>query len=124
MKSLFIFCSACCFIAVFNLPTAYYSFLRIAVSIGAILGIYSFLKYKNYYLMTVFTIILILFNPLFPIYLHKKSIWIPMDIALGLLFLLLAFLKIKKEVKKDMVITSAIQKIYTRDRIILPKTKN
>ncbi|MCZ4224962.1 DUF6804 family protein [Pedobacter rhodius] len=124
MKSLFIFCSAFCFIAVFNLPTTYYSFLRIIISTGAILGIYSFLKYKNYYWMIVFTIILLFFNPLFPIYLHRKSVWIPMDIVVGLLFLLLAFLKIKKEIKKDMATTSAIPKTYTRDRIISTKTKN
>jgi len=124
MKFLFIFCSVCCFIAVLNLPATYYLFFRMVVSIGSILAIYNFLKYGNYYWVVFFAIILILFNPLFPIYLYRKSIWIPMDVALGMLFLLIAFLKIKKEIKKDMVITPATQKAYTRDRIILPKTKN
>ncbi len=121
MKSLFIFCAACCFIAVLKLPIGYYTFLRIVVSLSSILIIYNFIKYKNYSWVIVFTILLFLFNPIIPIYLHKKSFWIPLDITAGMLFLILIFLKGK--VKKEIQL-SPPTKTYTRDIIISPKIKN
>lgn len=123
MKSLFIFCALCCFIAVLKLPIEYYTFLRTVVSLSSILIIYNFIKYKNYYWIAVFIILFILFNPILPIYLHRKGFWIPLDITAGILFLLLSFLEIKEKVKKEIEISSS-PKTYTRDRIILPKAKN
>lgn len=127
MKPLFIFCSACCFLGIFRLPIEYYTFLRIVVSLGAILAIYNFFKIKNYYWLIIFVAVLVLFNPVFPIYLHRKSIWVPIDTIVGLLFLLFAFFQKKEEEEKQETIEIAHQeKTYSRDRIIRPKndTKN
>jgi len=122
MKPLYIFCAICCFMAVLNLPIGYYTFLRILVSLGAILVIYTFLKEKNYLWIVLFSIILILFNPLFPIYLYRKSIWMPLDVLVGILFLFLVFLKKSKPMNKsEKVEVLSKGKIYARDRIISSK---
>ncbi|RDC54228.1 hypothetical protein DU508_22320 [Pedobacter chinensis] len=124
MKFLFICCAVCCFIAIVKLPIEYYTFLRIIVSISATLAIYHFIKLKNITLIVVFTIILFLFNPVFPFYMYKKSIWIPFDIITGILFLVVFFLKKKIVVKEKGIKSLPLKKTYIRDRIILPKTKN
>jgi len=124
MRTLFTICAICCFIAVFNLPISYYKFLRILVSIGSIAMIYNLLllKSKNYAWVLIFAIILIFFNPIAPIYLHRKTIWMPLDIITGILFLVFAFIK-KKEIISNAKIIEPIntKKPYTRDRIILSK---
>lgn len=122
MKPFFIFCAACCFIAILKLPIAYYTFLRIIVSLGAILAIYSFLKYKDHSWLVAFVIILILFNPVFPIYLHRKSIWMPLDVVTGILFLILGFYKPKESLKEEKIAEALpVQKTYSRDRIVSAK---
>jgi len=123
IKSLFIICALCCFLAILKLPIEYYTFLRTIVSLGALLLIYVWAKQKNYALAVVFLLVLILFNPLFPIYLHRKSIWIPIDIITGILFLLIAFYTKKAADKKEekAVELPPLQKTYTRDRIVSAK---
>jgi len=127
MKPFFILCAISCFIAVFRLPIEYYTFLRIFISIGALIVIYNALRFKHYYVSILFLGILTLFNPIFPIYLYKKSIWIPLDVITGVLFLLLDFIektKQKKEEKKGQEKTQVQQtlpKMNTRDIIINPK---
>lgn len=95
-----VICAIACFIAILKLPIEYYTFLRTIVSLGAALLIYSWIKQKKYSLAIIFVLVLILFNPLFPIYLHRKSIWIPLDIITGLLFLIIAFYKKSEPEKK------------------------
>jgi len=88
-----------------------------------VLLIYSWIKQKNYSLAIIFVLVLILFNPLFPIYLYRKSIWIPLDIITGLLFLIIAFYKKSDPVKQDEKATEIlpVQKIYARDRMVSAK---
>lgn len=95
MRPLFIVCAICCLIAVFNLHISYYTWLRILVSMGALVKIYNLilLKEKRYVGIILFTIILVFFNPITPIYLYKKTIWILLDIIKGTLFLLFALHK-------------------------------
>lgn len=128
MKPLFIFCALCCFVGIFRLPIEYYTFLRILISIGAILVLYNTLSFKQRYLSIIFLVILILFNPVFPIYLYRKSLWIPIDTITGILFLLINFIE-KTEQKKEEEITEEAsehfppihQRTVSRDRIINPK---
>lgn len=119
MRTLFIFCAACCFLALLKLPIAYYTLLRVIVSLGAILAVYLAIREKNYVWAFIFTIVAVIFNPLFPVYLHRKLPWMPIDIIVGLLFLLLAFWK-KKIPAPEEKITAVFHapKIRTRDRII------
>lgn len=130
MKSFFILCAMSCFIAVFRLPIEYYTFLRILVSIGALLVLYHSFGSRSYYFTIIFIFILILFNPLFPIYLYRKSVWIPIDIITGILFLLIAFAEKKVEKKEEKKITENAEetleystqiRYHSRDIIINPK---
>ncbi len=129
MKPFLTFCALCCFVGIFRLPIEYYTFLRILVSIGALLVLYNTLGFKQHYFSIIFLVILILFNPVFPVYLYRKSLWIPIDILTGVLFLLINFAG-KKEQKKEEEITEEPsesskpihQRTVSRDRIINPKT--
>ncbi|MBT2562541.1 DUF6804 family protein [Pedobacter sp. ISL-64] len=123
MKVFLAICALCCFAAIFKLPIEYYTFLRTIVSLGALLLIYIWVKQKHIPWAIIFILVLILFNPLFPIYLHRKSIWIPLDIITGLLFLLIAFYPKKQPAKKEEKAAEflPIQKAYARDRIVSAK---
>lgn len=123
MKVFLAICALCCFAAIFKLPIEYYTFLRTIVSLGALLLIYVWTKQKSYVLTVVFILVLILFNPLLPIYLHRESIWIPLDIITGLLFLLIAFYPKKQPAKKEEKTAEFLptQKAYARDRIVSAK---
>lgn len=125
-KTLFTFCALCCFIAVLPLPLFYYTFLRIIVFIVSGIVVYYFGRQKEFQWVIVFGIIWILFNPIFPIHLYLKSIWIPIDIVTGILFLLLVFIKKKqKELPKEIVAQTLSQpKTFSRDRIIKTSSKN
>lgn len=128
MKPFLTFCALCCFIGIFKLPIEYYTFLRILVSAGALLVLYHTVTSRQPYFSIVFLAILILFNPVFPIYLYRKGIWIPIDTITGLLFLLINFIE-KKMPEKEEEITEETQeyalpihqRAVSRDRIINPK---
>ena len=128
MKPFLTFCALCCFIGIFRLPIEYYTFLRILISIGALLVLYNTLSFKQHYFSIIFLIILILFNPVFPFYLYRKSIWIPIDTITGVLFLLINFIERKEQKKKEEITEETIQpsipihqRTVSRDRIINPK---
>ncbi len=120
-KPIFLFCSICCFIAILKLPIEYYSFLRITVSLGSVLMVVNCMEDKNYHWAIVFSIIFILFNPIYPFYLQRKDIWILLDIIVGLLFLLQVLWKRKQHISEVKEATILPEKKYTRDRIISPK---
>jgi len=126
MKPFLTFCALCCFAGIFKLPIEYYTFLRILVSVGALIILYNTLISKQLYFSIIFFIILILFNPIFPIYLYRKNLWIPIDIIAGILFLLITFIE-KKEQKKEEEIPEetseriTYQKSHSRDRIVNPR---
>lgn len=128
MKPFLTFCALCCFIGIFRLPIEYYTFLRILVSAGALLVLYHTTTSRQPYFSIVFLAILIIFNPVFPIYLYRKGIWIPIDILTGILFLLINFIE-KQIPEKEEEITEETQqyalpihqRAVARDRIINPK---
>lgn len=127
MKPFLIFCAISCFVGIFRLPIEYYTFLRVLVSVGALIIIYNFLSNKQYNWSTIFIIILIIFNPVFPIYLYRKSLWIPVDTITGILFLLIAFAQKPEEKKEEEENTQETSthfnqpRAYPRDIIINPK---
>lgn len=118
-----IFCAVCLFLAIFNLPSFYYNFLRIVVSVGAA-GVAYFLISKQRYWKIIFVIIAVLFNPIFPFFLYQKSKWIPIDIIAGILFLLIKIYGIFNEIEQENEIEETTKKnkpLNTRDRIIETK---
>lgn len=128
-KTFFSFCALCCFIAILPLPLLYYVFLRIIVFVAAGIVVYYFTRQKEFHWVIVFGIISILFNPIIPFHLHLKTIWIPIDIITGILFLLLVFIKKKqkelpKELPKEIAPETITQsKTFSRDRIIKTSSK-
>lgn len=67
------------FLGALPLPGEYYELLRIVVSIMAAINIF-----KGLY---VFIPILILFNPIMPVYLYSKLLWVVIDIISGFVFM-------------------------------------
>ena len=98
MKFPYFLFSILCIIAVFKLPYGYYTFLRLSISIFSLVHIYQNRKDGYSILNITLLIILILFNPIIPIYLTRK-IWLPIDILVGLFFFFLPYLNSKNEEK-------------------------
>lgn len=86
MKTIFIICAILLLIAVAPMPIGYYTFLRIAVTIGALLVIISERRRKLNLWIIVFGIIAIVFNPLIPVYLYDKHAWMPIDLLAAVMF--------------------------------------
>ncbi len=69
-----------------NLPIGYYTLLRIATFIVALMVIIKEYKNGSNFWTISFGIIAILFNPIIPIYLLDKTYWIPIDILASIIF--------------------------------------
>lgn len=82
-------CVALLLLSLLNWQSEYYSVLRIAVFIGAVLV--ALKESKVLFTFFCFVLVAYLFNPFFPVYLYRKVIWIPIDLICALLFLLQAF---------------------------------
>ena len=87
------------FVGCFNLPMGYYTFMRIVVSIIAILAIVNNKEEGFGMYNIILALIAILFNPIFPIYLHSKFTWVIVDILCASWFAWMSY-KIKKDNKK------------------------
>ena len=109
--------SVCCalflFIAVLHAPRDYYWILRTIVSIGSVLVIIR--NINTPYWVVLFAIVLVLFNPIFPIYLYKKLLWTPIDILTGLLFLIEIIINRPKKIKN--IAPKKELKKYSRDKM-------
>jgi hypothetical protein len=80
------------FLAVFSFPIGYYTLLRLIVSLTAGLLCFKLIKNDNSLLIVISGMIALLFNPLYPIYLGDKSIWIPIDILTGCFLVYMAII--------------------------------
>ncbi len=79
-----------------DLPIGYYTLLRIVVTIGAIAVVIQEFENGMNFWVVAFGIIVILFNPLIPVYLDDKSAWLAVDIVGGTIFAIKSLI-IKKE---------------------------
>lgn len=75
------------FAALAPLPIGYYTLLRMIVTITAVLLAVNDYKNDKIELTIIFGIIALIFNPLIPIYLTDKSVWMPIDLIVGVLFI-------------------------------------
>lgn len=91
MKYILFVCGVLLFLALANLPIGYYTLLRIMVTIGAVAVVMNELEKGIGFWVIAFGIIAILFNPVIPIYLNDKNAWMPIDIIVGILFLIKTF---------------------------------
>jgi hypothetical protein len=121
VRSIFIPFAVFWFIGILSLPIAYFTFLRITTAFGSLLAINILYKRENWIFLSVFVLLALLFNPIAPIYLQKKSIWIPLDVMAGAAFLCIAFFGPKSEKTEDKPIdihTPPKRNTLVRDRIV------
>ena len=86
-----IFSAILLFIGIANLPIGYYTFLRIIVTISAVAILSAEIKNGLNFWVIIFGLISIVFNPILPVYLDNKSIWIPIDFVTAIFFLIKIF---------------------------------
>lgn len=80
MRTLLFVCALSLLLALFDMHSYYYSFLRIFVTGVTIVTIYLKDVKRSYLWDVIFIAIAILFNPIAPIFLHHKVLWMPIDI--------------------------------------------
>lgn len=85
MKSLALLSTVALLLALAPLPLGYYTFLRIVVTLTGAIIVSKEINSINIWCI-LFGITAILFNPVIPIYLYQKSLWMPIDIAAAILF--------------------------------------
>ena len=71
-----------------DMSSAYYDFLRVVISVAAVAGLIASGDRAYRLLAWAFIAIGLLFNPIFPIYLHDKATWEVLDIGAALVFFL------------------------------------
>lgn len=74
------------FAALAPLPIGYYTLLRMAVTLTSVLMAFNHYANNKIEWTITFGILALIFNPLIPIYLGEKNIWIPIDLLAGFLF--------------------------------------
>ena len=73
-------------IAILPLPYSYYMLLRLVVCASAVYFAIQFLKSGNQSLLFTFGFFAILYNPIFPIYLYSKALWIVINIGTAFIY--------------------------------------
>ena len=90
VKKLLIIAAAMLLIATMPLPIEFYTLLRIVVCGAAAYSAYCFFENKNSQAGLILVLIAIVWNPLIPIYLYDKFIWILLDISAAIYMFLLS----------------------------------
>ncbi|WP_145597828.1 DUF6804 family protein [Candidatus Pelagibacter sp. FZCC0015] len=67
-------------IGILPLPIGYYTLSRLVVSVSALYFAYNFYKKNDNKNIWIFGFIAILYNPIIPVYLYEKFIWIIVNI--------------------------------------------
>ena len=97
---LFLIPIALLLIGLADLPTGYYSLVRITVCLISALSCYWSYKSDNKVgvAMVVFGLLALLFNPILPVYLRDKDVWAVIDIVAAVL-LFIRYFTLKDKVK-------------------------
>ena len=85
---LFLIPAAMLLLALADMPSGYYVFMRIVVCLACAVVAYG--SYKRDDSLNgsaiVFGLMAILFNPIIPVYLYDREIWMPIDIIAAIIF--------------------------------------
>jgi len=73
-------------IGILPMPIGYYTLSRLVVCAAALYFAISFYKKKDNTNLWIFGFIAILYNPIFPVYLYEKAIWIIVNLITIFLF--------------------------------------
>lgn len=99
MKAIYLIAAGLCLLALAPMPYGYYTFLRIVVTITAIIIIKNEWNAGANFWVVAFGITGVLFNPVIPIYLYQRSKWMPIDIGVAVLFVVYALFS--RSIKSD-----------------------
>ena len=88
-------------LAVLHLPYGYYSFMKICITIIAAYNAYESRNDAQKLWLIFFVAAAIVFNPIIPIYLKTKGVWMPIDIVFGIIFLVSALIPNNKSHESD-----------------------
>ena len=88
MKTLYIACCIILGIALLPIAGGFYTLVRIAITIGAVIAAFQNSSNGIYIWSIMFGIVAILFNPIIPVYLHDKRAWMMIDIIAMILFII------------------------------------
>lgn len=95
LRSILLLTAFLLFAGMFTLPIGYYTLLRIAVSVSMIVCIMKQDTIGGRLGLVACFFLLILFNPVFPVYLRSKPIWRVIDFISGV-YLVYVALKVKR----------------------------
>ena len=73
-------------IGIFPLPLGYYTLSRLVVCASGLYFALNYYKKKNQTNLWIFGFIAVLYNPIIPVYLYEKAIWIIVNIITIYLF--------------------------------------
>ena len=88
MKTLYIACCIILGIALLPIAGGFYTLVRIAITIGAVIAAFQNSSNGINTWSIMFGIVAILFNPIIPVYLHDKGAWMMIDIIAMILFII------------------------------------
>jgi hypothetical protein len=71
--------------ACLNMPYGYYNLIKLTTTAAAVFGI--IVHQNSKLLVIVFSLIVLLFNPIFPVFNFDKSFWVYVDLVIFGLFL-------------------------------------
>lgn len=95
MRRLCIIVGGMAIVAILPWPSFYYQLLRWLVFASGVIVAFGFYQSKFQGWALTFGAIAILFNPLLPVYLYQKSLWVGVDLLVGIVFFLAAYSKKK-----------------------------
>lgn len=91
VKLLSFTCAAMLVFAIAEMPAAYYSFLRLSVTLCIAIIIIIDLKKIHALWLILFVVTALVFNPVIPVHFYKTSLWLPIYIVSATLFAAYAY---------------------------------
>ena len=91
MKTILLICGGLLLFGIARLPIGYYTFLRVIVTIVASVVLLSEWKSGINFWVVFFGLVAIIFNPIIPVHLNDKAVWMPIDLVCGIVFIVKAF---------------------------------
>lgn len=94
-EKIFLAAIAVSLLSILPFDTGFYTFTRIVISICSVVGVLA-LRKKDSGIWIIFALFAILYNPILPVYLHDKELWMTINATTAV-----AFLWLFKEVGGD-----------------------
>lgn len=87
---LFLIPAAMLLLALADMPSGYYVFMRIVVCLACVIIAYGSYKREDSLngSTILFGLMAILFNPIIPVYLYDRDVWMPIDIIGAVIFVI------------------------------------